>query len=33
MCVEVLFVNPVDKFSGELLKLAEAFFIHNAPVR
>jgi hypothetical protein len=26
-------VDPADKFCGELLKLAEAFYVHNAPVR
>lgn len=30
---QVLFVDPADKLSGELLKLAEAFYVHNAPVR
>ena len=32
-CIQVLFVDPADKFCGELLKLAEAFYVHNAPVR
>ena len=28
-----MFVDPADKFCGELVKLAEAFYVHNAPVR
>jgi len=32
-CIQLLFVDPADKFCGELLKLAEAFYVHNAPVR
>jgi len=31
--LQVLFVDPADRFCGELLKLAEAFYVHNAPVR
>ena len=26
-------MDPANKFCGELLKLAEAFYVHSAPVR
>lgn len=33
LCLQVFFVNPADPKSKDLLKMAEAFYVHNAPVR
>ena len=30
---QVFAINPADIDSRELLKMAEAFFVHNAPIR
>jgi UDP-glucose:glycoprotein glucosyltransferase len=31
--LQVLLVNPADKSGAELLKMAESFYVHRAPIR